>query len=150
MFDLGRMADAADTPTASAVDLAEWLVERGTPFREAHAIVGAIVRDSLERHVPMAELVEAHPALGHDAVALLGIGVAVTRRQTAGGTGPDQVTEQRKRFADRLTVDKQRVTSCFRKIGPIQLDGALAGVPYSRRPAPPCLRARRSGRGSAP
>ena len=68
-----------------------------------------IVRDSLERHVPMAELVETHPALGADAVALLGIGVAVTRRQTAGGTGPDQVAEQRKRFADRLAVDKQRL-----------------------------------------
>jgi argininosuccinate lyase len=108
-FDLGRMADAADTPTASAVDLAEWLVERGTPFRDAHAIVGAIVRDSLERHVPMAELVETHPALGSEAVALLGIGVAVTRRQTAGGTGPAQVDEQRKRFADRLVVDKQRL-----------------------------------------
>ncbi len=110
-FDLGRMADAADSPTAAAVDLAEWLVEQGTPFREAHAIVGALVRDSLERHVPMAELVETHPALGADAVVLLGIGVAVTRRQTAGGTGPDQVEEQRKRFADRLTVDKQRLTA---------------------------------------
>jgi argininosuccinate lyase len=109
-FDLGRMADAADAPTAAAVDLAEWLVERGTPFREAHAIVGGIVRDSLERHVPMAELVETHPALGSEAVALLGIGVAVTRRQTAGGTGPAQVGEQRKRFADRITLDKQRLT----------------------------------------
>jgi argininosuccinate lyase len=108
-FDLGRMADAADSPTAAAVDLAEWLVERGTPFREAHAIVGGLVRDSLERHVPLAELVEAHPALGLEAVALLGIGVAVTRRQTAGGTGPAQVAEQRKRFADRLTLDRVRL-----------------------------------------
>jgi argininosuccinate lyase len=108
-FEFGRMADAADTPTASAVDLAEWLVERGTPFREAHAIVGGIVRDSLERGVPMAELVETHPALGSDAVALLGIGVAVTRRQTAGGTGPDQVADQRKHFADRIKVDRARL-----------------------------------------
>jgi argininosuccinate lyase len=110
-FDLGRMADAADSPTAAAVDLAEWLVERGTPFREAHAIVGALVRDSLERHVPLAELVETHPALGSDAVALLGIGVAVTRRQTAGGTGPNQVAEQRKRFGERLAADKARLSS---------------------------------------
>ena len=101
-FDLVRMADAADSPTAAAIDLAEWLVERGTPFREAHAIVGGIVRDSLERHIPMAELVETHPALGNDAVVLLGIGVAVTRRQTPGGTGPDQVADQRKRFEELL------------------------------------------------
>ncbi len=110
-FDLPRMADAADAPAAAAVDLAEWLVERGTPFREAHAIVGAIVRDSLERHVPMAELVETHPSLGAEAVALLGIGVAVTRRQTVGGTGPNQVAEQRKRFEERLRADAQRFTA---------------------------------------
>jgi argininosuccinate lyase len=110
-FDLGRMADAADSPAAAAVDLAEWLVERGTPFRDAHAIVGALVRDSLERHVDLAELVETHPALGTDAAALLGIGVAVTRRQTAGGTGPAQVAIQRKRFAERLAADKARLSS---------------------------------------
>ena len=59
-----RMQAAADGPAAAAVDLAEWLVERGMPFRQAHALVGGLVRDSLERHVPLAELVEAHPALG--------------------------------------------------------------------------------------
>lgn len=108
-FDLVRMADAADSPTAAAVDLAEWLVQRGTPFRDAHAIVGAIVRDSLERHIPMAELVEAHPSLGMEAVALLGIGVAVTRRQTAGGTGPEQVADQRKQFETLLETEAERI-----------------------------------------
>ncbi len=112
-FDLARMADAADAPTAAAIDLAEWLVERGTPFREAHAIVGGIVRDSLERKVPMAELVEMHPALGTEAVELLGIGVAVTRRRTAGGTGPDQVADQRKRFAEQLKSDSSRISSAL-------------------------------------
>jgi argininosuccinate lyase len=112
-FDLGRMADAADAPAAAAIDLAEWLVERGTPFREAHAIVGGIVRDSLDRKVPMAELVESHPALGTEAVALLGIGVAVTRRQTAGGTGPAQVADQRKRFAELLQTDSARISSAL-------------------------------------
>ena len=59
-----RMQAAADTPFAAAVDLAEWLVERGMPFRQAHAVVGGLVRDAVERHVPLAELVESHPALG--------------------------------------------------------------------------------------
>ena len=65
-FDAARMQEAADGPAAAAVDLAEWLVEQGMPFRQAHAVVGGLVRDSLERHVPLAELVEAHPALGAD------------------------------------------------------------------------------------
>ena len=63
-FDTDRMQEAADGSAVAAVDLAEWLVEQGMPFRQAHAVVGGLVRDSIERHVPLAELVEAHPALG--------------------------------------------------------------------------------------
>jgi YbgC/YbaW family acyl-CoA thioester hydrolase len=46
-FDLDRMRAAADSETSAATDLAEWLVERGTPFRDAHATVGALVRRAL-------------------------------------------------------------------------------------------------------
>jgi argininosuccinate lyase len=108
-FDGGRMQAAADGPAAAAVDLAEWLVEQGTPFRQAHAIVGGLVRDSLERHVPLAELVEAHPALGAEAVALLEPGVAVTRRTTPGGAGPIPVKVQLERFVHRVESDRNRI-----------------------------------------
>ena len=49
---------------------------RGMPFRTAHGIVAGLVRESLDRHVPLAELVAASPHLGADAVALLEPGVA--------------------------------------------------------------------------
>ena len=104
-----RMQAAADGPAVAAVDLAEWLVEQGMPFRQAHAVVGGLVRDSLERHVPLAELVEAHPALGADAVPLLEPGVAVTRRTTPGGAGPAPVQAQLERFVHRLASDRDRV-----------------------------------------
>ena len=109
-FDAHRMQAAADGPAAAAVDLAEWLVEQGMPFRQAHAVVGGLVRDSLERHVPLAELVEAHPALGAEAVALLQPGVAVTRRTTPGGAGPKPVAVQLERFALRVQADRGRTT----------------------------------------
>jgi argininosuccinate lyase len=108
-FDTDRMQAAADSPYAAATDLAEWLVQRGTPFRDAHAIVGGLVRDSLERHLPLAELVAAHPALGDDAVALLEPGVAVTRRTTAGGAGPLPVAAQLERFRVRVAADGARI-----------------------------------------
>ena len=79
-----RMREAADSPFVAAVDLAEWLVSRGLPFRDAHVIVGGLVRDAIERHVPLAELVEAHPALGSEAVELLQPGVAVDPEDHAG------------------------------------------------------------------
>ena len=101
-FNIERMQHAADSPSAAATDLAELLVERGIPFREAHAIVGGIVRDSLERHVPLAELVAAHPELGDDGLQLLEIGVAVTRRRTPGGAGPGPVDEQLAQFRGQL------------------------------------------------
>jgi argininosuccinate lyase len=108
-FDLAHMQAAADSPYAAATDLAELLVDRGTPFRDAHALVGALVRDSLERHVPLAELVEAHPDLGADGAALLEPGRPVNRRRTAGGAGPDPVAVQLERFGRRLEVDAERL-----------------------------------------
>ncbi|CAN5711405.1 argininosuccinate lyase [soil metagenome] len=107
-FHLGRMAAAADSPTASATDLAEWLVERGTPFREAHAVIGALVRDSLAGEHSLAALVAAHPLLGAEAVDLLAPGRSVTRRTTPGGAGPAPVADQLTAFRARLAADAAR------------------------------------------
>jgi argininosuccinate lyase len=109
-FDTQRMQAAADADgAAAAVDLAEWLVDRGMAFRQAHALVGALVRDSEERGVPLVELVQAHPDLGSEAVPLLEPGTAVTRRTTPGGAGPEPVTQQLARFARLLERDQERV-----------------------------------------
>jgi argininosuccinate lyase len=108
-WNVDRMQAAADGPAAAAIDLAELLVEQGMPFRQAHGLVGGIVRDSLERHVPLVELVAAHPDLGEAAVELLEPGVAVTRRRTPGGAGPGPVAEQAERFARRREVDRTRL-----------------------------------------
>ncbi|MDA8379663.1 MAG: argininosuccinate lyase [Actinomycetota bacterium] len=108
-FDIERMQEAAGGPAVAAIDLAEWLVERGMPFRQAHATVGGLVRDSIERHVPLAELVEAHPALGTESLALLEPGVAVTRRTSPGGAGPGAVAAQMERYERRLDLDRERL-----------------------------------------
>ena len=101
-FDVEVMQAAADGPASAATDLAEWLVERGMPFRDAHAIVGGLVRRSLADGVPLAQLVEDHPDLGAEAAHLLGAGVAVTRRTTHGGAGPKPVEAQLQRFRAAL------------------------------------------------
>jgi argininosuccinate lyase len=105
-----RMQAAADGPAAAAIDLAELLVVQGMPFRQAHSLVGGLVRDSIERHVPLVELVQAHPDLGEVAARLLDPGVAVTRRTTPGGAGPVPVADQVERFTRRLGVDRSRLT----------------------------------------
>jgi argininosuccinate lyase len=97
-----RMQAAADAEATAATDLAEWLVQRGTPFREAHALVGTLVRRSLSGEGSLRALVEADPFLGADAAALIGPGVSVKRRITSGGAGPAAVGEQIERFAAHL------------------------------------------------
>ena len=108
-FVVERMQAAADSPYAAATDLAELLVRKGMPFRDAHTLVGGLVRDSLERRVPLTELVAAHPALGDEAVELLEPGVPVTRRQTRGGAGTEAVAAQLERFRARLDSDGERL-----------------------------------------
>jgi argininosuccinate lyase len=103
------MRSAADGPTVAATDLAEWLVEKGMPFRKAHGIVASLVRDAIERGVPLEELVQSHPDLGEPALALLEPGVAVTRRRTPGGAGPDPVKLQLEKFRMRIEVDARRL-----------------------------------------
>ncbi len=97
-----RMQAAADAESTSATDLAEWLVQRGTPFRDAHAIVGTLVRRALAGEGSLRELARAHEALGPDAAALVAPGVAVKRRTTKGGAGPAAVAVQTDRFRAKL------------------------------------------------
>jgi argininosuccinate lyase len=108
-FDHDRMAAAADSPAAAATDLAEHLVMGGVPFRDAHAIVGGLVRESLDGGRPLHDLVAAHPSLGADAVALLEPGVSVTRRTSPGGAGPAAVAVQMVRFREHLQSDAERL-----------------------------------------
>jgi argininosuccinate lyase len=108
-FDLDRMQAAASGPGLAAVDLAEWLVATGMPFRDAHGLVGTLVRESVERGVPLGELVEAHPAFSEEALEVLDVSAALRRRTTPGGTGPDAVAVQLDRFGHRLASDSARL-----------------------------------------
>jgi len=101
-FNVETMAAQADTPYAAATDLAEWLVARGMPFRDAHAVVGEKVRRALAGEGSLYELVVADPQLGDEAAALLAPGVSATRRTTRGGGAPAAVAEQITRFRAML------------------------------------------------
>jgi argininosuccinate lyase len=109
-----RMQAAADAETSSATDLAEWLVQRGVPFRDAHAVVGALVRRTLAGEASLRDLVAADPALGPDAAALVAPGVSVRRRITPGGAGPVPVAAQLERFRASVSELRAAVTADVR------------------------------------
>jgi len=92
-FDTDRMADASGDPLGVATDLAEHLVRGGMPFREAHAVVGELVRRSLETGTPLAELAAADDRLA-GTESLFEPGAGVRARTSPGGAGPEPVAVQ--------------------------------------------------------
>jgi argininosuccinate lyase len=91
-FDRAAMAAAASDELIAATDLADLLVKRGTPFREAHGVVAGLVRDAVENGRSLADV--AVPALGEDAAAVLGQSSWLESKVSEGGTSLARVREQ--------------------------------------------------------
>jgi len=92
----GRMREAAREGFATATDLADHLVRRGVPFRDAHEAVARAVREAESRGIGLEELSLAElrrfaPAAGDDVAAALTLEGSVESRAHAGGTAPAQV-----------------------------------------------------------
>jgi argininosuccinate lyase len=84
------MREAASDSMLLATDLAELLVERGVPFREAHETVGRIVAHALETDTPLAQLpreklLEFHASLDVDPAALFSVERSLEARRLTGG-----------------------------------------------------------------
>lgn len=97
-FNVKRMR-AALSSSMMATDLADYLVEKGATFREAHSAIGALIRES-ERDgceldgLPISSFKSAHPLFGDDALDWLEPSRSVSRRDVPGGTGPAAVSAQ--------------------------------------------------------
>ncbi|MCX7782360.1 MAG: argininosuccinate lyase [Meiothermus sp.] len=90
------MFKAAESGFSLATELADYLAERGVPFREAHHVVGRIVRHCAEggrelRDLSLAELQGFHPLFDQEALALTRLETAIHRRRSYGGTAPEAV-----------------------------------------------------------
>ena len=94
-FRRERMAAAAADELIAATDLADLLVKRGTPFREAHGVIAGLVREAVESGRSLAEV--AVPALGEDAAAVLERSSWLESKVSEGGTSLARVREQLER-----------------------------------------------------
>jgi len=91
-----RMREAALAGYATATDLADYLVRKGVPFRDAHEAVARAVREAERRGVdlaalPLDDLRRFAPVIGADALDVLTLEGSVRSRDHVGGTAPSQV-----------------------------------------------------------
>jgi argininosuccinate lyase len=103
------MERAALRGYATATDLADYLVKKGLPFRDAHEAVAHAVKLALQQGVDLAELPLAtlkgfHPAIGDDVYAVLTLRGSMNARKLLGGTAPVQVHAQIERHRARLAA----------------------------------------------
>jgi argininosuccinate lyase len=95
-FHADRMRAAAGESFATATDLADYLVRKGLPFRQAHEVVGRVVRHALERGVGLDalgidELRGFSPLIGADVQQALTVEASLRARAVSGGTAPEAV-----------------------------------------------------------
>ncbi|HZH55752.1 argininosuccinate lyase [Yanghanlia caeni] len=96
------MRAAALQGFATATDLADYLVKKGVPFRDAHETVALAVRECETRGCDLADLSVAelqafHPLVGDDIHAVLTLEGSVAARKHIGGTAPERVREEARR-----------------------------------------------------
>lgn len=106
-LNLERMAELAPQGFSLATDIAEWLVREGVPFREAHEISGACVRECEERGIELADLSDADfvridARLKPEVRSVLTVEGSVRARNGLAGTAPRSVAYQDEQVRERL------------------------------------------------
>ena len=102
-----RCAEALRRGHLLAVDLADYLVNRGVAFRTAHGVVGRVVKEAERRGCDIAELEpaamrELAPEIGDDIGSWLSLAASLDRRSSLGGTAPRRVRAQITRWKKAL------------------------------------------------
>jgi len=107
-------AAAASDPAMLATDLADYLVRKGMPFRQAHHVVGAVVALAEKTGKPLnqltlAELQDVNPTFGRDALGVFNLKTAMAKRNLTGAPGTKEVAKQLARWHFLLSGENENV-----------------------------------------
>jgi argininosuccinate lyase len=107
-FREDKLRESASDPALVATEIADYLVNHGVPFREAHEIVGKVLRaaeqeEKTVRDMPLARLKTFSPAFGDDLGTMLTLDSALARRNIPGGTAPTAGRAALDEFKARLS-----------------------------------------------
>ena len=113
-FHRERLEEASADEMLAATEVADLLVRRGVPFREAHGIVGGLVRDAVERGKSLSDLTpeelrERSEALDESFYEVLRRNSWLESKRIAGGTGSEPLARQLEKARETLTAVQERV-----------------------------------------
>jgi argininosuccinate lyase len=106
-FNATRLAAAAANPALLATEAADYLVHKGIPFRQAHDIVGKVLREAEKQNVawtalPLKALKKISPAFEADFADGLSVDAALASKKVRGGTAPESVRAAINDLEERL------------------------------------------------
>src|SRR5467141_2178125 len=107
-FNAERLRAAASNPLLLATEAADYLVRKGIPFRQAHDIVGKVLREAEKQNVPwtslpLETLKKISPEFEADFAASVSLDAALASKRVPGGTAPESVRSAISDLQDRIT-----------------------------------------------
>lgn len=102
-INVSKMEEAARDPNLLATDLAEYLVKKGLPFREAHEAVGKLVAHALDARIPLnrisvMEMKTISPLFTEDVASVFDVRHSLAQRRAVGAPSPENVAAQLARW----------------------------------------------------
>ena len=107
IFNAERLNDLATSPYMVTTDIAEWLVLKGIPFRQAHALVAGLVQEALSTGESLKELVVGHELLGAEAAKFFDSDVIANIKSTHGSGSIKQLEDQLSLFEENIAMNKK-------------------------------------------
>ena len=109
IFNAERLNDLATSPYMVTTDIAEWLVLKGIPFRQAHALVAGLVQEALSTGESLKELVVGHELLGAEAAKFFDSDVIANIKSTHGSGSVKQLEDQLSLFEENIAMNKKNL-----------------------------------------
>ncbi len=112
-FNIDRLRAAASNPVLLATEAADYLVHKGIPFRQAHDVVGKVLREAEKQNVPwtslpLQTLKKISPAFEADFIGGLTVDAALAAKKVPGGTAPESVRAAISDLQDRIAKLKSK------------------------------------------
>ncbi|MGB6835987.1 MAG: argininosuccinate lyase, partial [Candidatus Acidiferrum sp.] len=113
-FNAERLTAAAANPVLLATEAADYLVHKGVPFRQAHDIVGKVLREAERQEkawteVPLGDLKKISPAFEADFRDGLNLAAALAAKKVPGGTAPESVRKAISDLEERLNKKTSKI-----------------------------------------